>query len=119
MGRGRSADLPRIDAAYRRIAADAGATIAPVAQAWAAAAEADPGLGLHDVDGIHATPVGSYLTACVLLAVITGRSPRGSAPLLLRRPYGSAPAAPAALDSLEPARAEALQAAAWDAVQAR
>lgn len=115
--RGRAADLERVIPVFRQIAAATRSTIAPAAQAWAAAGRAHPDLDLHDPDGVHANATGSYLTACVLLAVITGRSPRGAAPVTLRRPYGSAPGATAIPDTLAQRRAAALQAVAWRAVQ--
>ncbi len=116
--RGRWSDLRRVAPVYRQIAAATRSTIAPAAQAWEAVRRADSTLDLHDADGIHANPIGSYLTACVLLGVITGHSPQGVAPLLLRRPYGSAPATAAILDTFGRTQATALQAAAWRAVQA-
>lgn len=113
----RSSELPRITAVYQQIAAATRSTVAPVAQAWQDAGRADSTLRLHGADGVHASAMGSYLSACVLLAVITARSPEDVAPLVLRRPYGSAPASGASLDTLERSRATALQAAAWRAVR--
>ena len=112
----RSSELPRITAVYQEIAAATQSTIAPVAQAWEDS-RADSTLRLHGADGVHASAMGSYLSACVLLAAITARSPEGVAPLLLRRPYGSAPATVAIPDTIERSRATALQAAAWRAVR--
>jgi hypothetical protein len=114
---GRSSELPGTAAVYQEIAAATRSTIAPVAQAWEDAGRADSTLRLHGADGVHASAMGSYLSACVLLAAITARSPEGVAPLLLRRPYGSAPATLVIPDTLERSRATALQAAAWRAVR--
>ena len=36
-----------------------------------------PGVSLWASDGVHPTPAGTYLTACVLYATLTGRSPVG------------------------------------------
>jgi len=116
-GRGRSSHLQRVAPVFQQIAAATQSTIAPAAQAWQAVGRADSTLDLYDADGIHANAVGSYLTACVLLAAITERSPHGVAPLLLRRPYGSAPGTAAILDTLGRSQATALQAAAWKAVR--
>jgi hypothetical protein len=102
---------------YQRIAVETGSAIAPAALAWDAVGRVGSTLDLYDPDGIHANATGSYLTACVLLAVIAGRSPQGVAPLVMRRPYGSPPATQAALDTLERATAMALQAAAWTSVR--
>jgi hypothetical protein len=63
---------------YRRIAAAVGARMAPVGIAWRLARAADPGLRLHAADGVHASSVGSYLAACVLLGVLADRSPIGA-----------------------------------------
>jgi hypothetical protein len=113
----RSSELPRITAVYQQIAAATQSTIAPVAQAWEDVRRADTTLRLHGADGVHASAMGSYLSACVLLAAITARSPEKVAPLLLRRPYGSAPATVAIPDTIERSRARALQVAAWRAVR--
>ena len=37
----------------------------------------DPGFELYHRDGRHASPVGSYLTACVFYAVVFNTSPEG------------------------------------------
>jgi hypothetical protein len=116
-GRDRPSDLHRVAPVYRRIAAATGSAIAPAAQAWHAVQRADSTLDLHDADGVHANPIGSYLTACVLLAAITQGSPAGVAPLALRRPYGSAPGTAAILDTLGRSQAATLQAAAWKAAR--
>jgi hypothetical protein len=63
---------------YRRIAAAVGARMAPVGIAWRLARAAHPELRLHAEDGVHASPVGSYLAACVLLGVLADRSPIGA-----------------------------------------
>ncbi len=60
--------------AYRKIAAELGADLAPVGQAWADARGQLPELVLHEADGSHPTPAGSYLSACVLLETLTGQS---------------------------------------------
>jgi hypothetical protein len=38
----------------------------------------DPSIGLWNDDGLRPSRVGSYLTACVLYAVLAGRDPNGS-----------------------------------------
>jgi hypothetical protein len=117
VGRDRPSDLRRVAPVYQRIAVETGSAIAPAAQAWHAVQRADSTLDLHDADGVHANPIGSYLTACVLLAAITQGSPAGVAPLALRRPYGSAPGTAAILDTLGRSQAATLQAAAWKAAR--
>lgn len=60
--------------AYRKIAAELGGDLAPVGQAWADVRGQLPRLVLHEADGSHPAPAGSYLSACVLLETLTGRS---------------------------------------------
>ncbi|MBN2582963.1 MAG: hypothetical protein JXL80_07840 [Planctomycetes bacterium] len=68
---------PAISAGYVRLAADLGAELAPVGEAWAAAFEARPGLVLHHPDQLHPNDKGSYLAACVFFAKFTGQDPTG------------------------------------------
>ena len=75
--------------------------VAPVGRAWERALR-DPAMTLHDPDGSHPSPAGTYLAACVLYATLTGESPVG-------------------LDDgglgLAPASIARLQQVAWDTVQ--
>ena len=52
--------------------------IAPVGEAWKAALERRPQLGLWSSDGTHPSRAGSYLAACVFYAMLTRRSPVGN-----------------------------------------
>ena len=52
--------------------------VAPVGRAWAEALRREPGLELWDGDGMHPSRLGSYLTACVFYAILTGRDPAAS-----------------------------------------
>ncbi|HOI55831.1 MAG TPA: hypothetical protein PLP01_11325 [Phycisphaerae bacterium] len=70
-------DQPAISDAYRRLAAELGAALAPVGDAWAAAFAARPGLVLHHEDQLHPNDKGSYLAACVFAAKLTAQDPRG------------------------------------------
>jgi hypothetical protein len=63
--------------AYRRMASELGAFLAPVGLAWAQAQKMSTELVLHHKDGRHASPVGAYLTACVFYSVLTSTSPEG------------------------------------------
>ena len=63
-----------ITGAYRKAAAELAAGLAPVGQAWADVQSNMPDLTLHQADGSHPTPAGSYLAACVLTEVLTGES---------------------------------------------
>lgn len=98
-----------IDDAFRRVAAELGATLAPVSSAWQVARRSCPDIELYDADGEHASPAGSYLAACVFYSVIRGQTPVGL-------PAHIAVAGDE-LVRLPDADAERLQAAAWQAVQ--
>lgn len=74
---------PAIAAAYRDIAVEASAPVAPVGDAWAEALEQIPDVDLYLDDGSHPNATGSYLAALVIYATVTGRSPLG-APYELR-----------------------------------
>jgi len=62
---------------YRELARRTDAVVVPVGPAWMRALELRPDLPLYDPDGSHPSPTGSYLTACVMYAVLTGQSPLG------------------------------------------
>jgi hypothetical protein len=66
-----------LDEGCRRFAATIGATIVPVGPAWQLALQHRPDIRLHELDGSHPSPLGSYLSACVFYAVLTGKSPIG------------------------------------------
>jgi hypothetical protein len=63
--------------AYSTIAAELDAAMAPVGLAWQRALQERPSLALHTSDHSHPLPTGTYLTACVFYATLTGRSPLG------------------------------------------
>ena len=66
-----------INDAYRTIAGELGARVAPVGVAWHKAMAADGELILHAADGRHANAAGSYLAACVFFGVLLRQSPVG------------------------------------------
>jgi len=94
--------------AYRRMASELGAFLAPVGLAWAKAEKLSTGLVLHHKDGRHASPIGAYFTACVFFSVLFNASPEGlPASLLIEgkmRP------------DQDPAQALFLQKVAWETV---
>lgn len=90
-----------ITAAYTTIAAEIGATLVPVGTAWQAFTGAGRSLDLYDRDSSHPSPAGSYLAACVFVAVLFGRSPAGL---------------PVPVPGISPADAASLQEAAWQTV---
>lgn len=64
--------------ATEQVGREVGALVAPVGRAWHRALQERPNLGLHSADGVHPAPLGSYLTACVLLTTaLDGFDPRG------------------------------------------
>ena len=71
------ASQARLTEAYSRMAHELDAMLAPVGIAWQSAKRVNPGLVLYHKDGRHASPAGSYLTACVFYAVLTGKNPEG------------------------------------------
>ena len=62
---------------YQKLAAEIGATVVPVGQAWEKVRTLRPDIQLFDKDGSHPSPSGTYLSACVFYAVLTGKSPVG------------------------------------------
>src|SRR5262245_37752965 len=63
--------------AYAGIGRELGATVAPVGLAWQRFLRRHDRPALHDKDRSHPTPAGSYLAACVFLAVLFRESPIG------------------------------------------
>lgn len=69
--------LDPIAAAYEAIALEQGIKVAPVGKAWNRARKLRPDLALYHPDGSHPSPAGTYLTACVMYAILFDRSPLG------------------------------------------
>lgn len=66
----------RIEDAYATAASTNGGVVARVGAAWQLAAVEVPGVALHGGDGLHPTPAGTLLAACVILETLTGQTPR-------------------------------------------
>ena len=62
----------RLSGLCGRLAAELGALLVPVGDAWRRAAAARPGLALYLEDGFHPAPLGSYLSACVFTRSLSG-----------------------------------------------
>src|SRR5207249_4374877 len=60
--------------AYRDLAKETKAMIAPVGVAWEAVLKDDPKAGLHAADKSHPTRKGTYLAACVFYGCCSGRA---------------------------------------------
>ncbi len=67
-----------ISKAYTGIARELGVTTAPVGPTWRALRKKKAAMKLYNKDRSHPSPEGSYLTACVLYATLTGKSPVGA-----------------------------------------
>jgi hypothetical protein len=63
--------------AYKKAARTLQAALAPVGLAWEAIHRSDPEIELYHQDGRHASPTGSYLTACVFYSILFNTSPEG------------------------------------------
>jgi hypothetical protein len=74
----RRVDFPRAIESYQIAARDVNGVFLPVAAAWIEAWNRDSTIGLYAGDGLHASTAGSYLTALVIFAKLTGKSPIGS-----------------------------------------
>jgi hypothetical protein len=73
-----------LDATFRRVARDAGAELALTGPPWTRALAHQPRVPLWAEDGVHPTPAGTYLAACVIYQALTGASPVGLAHRTLR-----------------------------------
>ncbi len=73
----RQQDFARAIESYTLAAADVGGVLFPVASAWLAAWQRDPGVRLYGPDGLHPSLTGSYLGALVMYARMLDRSPVG------------------------------------------
>ena len=66
-----------LSTATLQIAAELCGVVAPVGLAWQAALQQNAVLPLHDKDGSHPSPLGSYLAACVFYAALLKQNPMG------------------------------------------
>ncbi|MCU0459722.1 MAG: hypothetical protein MUE37_11630 [Bacteroidales bacterium] len=64
-----------ISKVYRETAALNRAAVVPAGEAWAEARALRPDFRLFNPDGTHPSALGTYLTACVFVATITGELP--------------------------------------------
>lgn len=67
----------KIELEYNKVAEKINAKLVPVGLAWERARELRPGFPLYDEDRSHPSSLGTYLTACVFYAALTGESPIG------------------------------------------
>lgn len=104
--------------AYLSIGRELGVTVSPAGLAWDEAHRRWPELNLHLADGSHPNPAGTYLSACVLYATLTGGDPRGAADTIEGHPFsrslqGLDPAQTVTLVQLGKPLARRLQDIAW------
>jgi hypothetical protein len=71
--RARRGDFAGVSRSYAAAAAELGATLLPVGDAWQEAWAIDPRLALYGRDGLHPSPMGSWLGALVIYRQLTGR----------------------------------------------
>ena len=107
----RRVDFPRAIESYQIAASDVSGVFLPVAGAWIAAWNSDPTIALYADDGLHASAAGSYLTALVIFAKLTGKSPIGSPTQLAPAGGGRLTVAPQLAALLQQAAAAAISAA--------
>jgi hypothetical protein len=88
--------------AYSSIGRELGAIVVPAGVAWEAFLHTHDKPVLHDKDGSHPSPAGTYLAACVFLAALLEEDPREIG---------------VSIDGLSPADAQLLQRVAYDATR--
>jgi hypothetical protein len=88
--------------AYESIGRETDALVVPAGVAWERFLAKYDAPVLHDADGSHPTPAGTYLAACVFFAAMFDKTPVG---------VGSGP------EALSAAEAKRLQQVAWSTVQ--
>lgn len=64
---------------YIEVGNEIQALVIPVGLAFEEAYRKFPALSLHNLDGTHPSPLGTYLAACTTYATLYGRSPVGNA----------------------------------------
>jgi len=108
--------------AYRSIGTELGVPVAGVGEAWAEVRRVRPEFNLYFSDGSHPNAAGSYLAACVIYTMLTGRNPLGAPREITGAPWDFAGRVEwpqqTILVSLSPADAEFLQSIAWQVVGA-
>ncbi|MGQ0646472.1 MAG: hypothetical protein ACT4P7_02810 [Gemmatimonadaceae bacterium] len=122
----RPASQDTLTGTYTAAARASDATVVAVGEAWRAArgdlAVSDALRGaktsLFDSDGSHPSPIGTYLTACVVYASLYGRSPVGLPPITRRTTAEPLPGLPAGAprDTIPLHLARELQRVAWAVV---
>jgi hypothetical protein len=105
----RAAALPDVISSYANAAEAAGAELYAAGVAWQSAWKRSPALPLYGPDGFHPSPLGTYLTALVVVTGLTGQQPP-AVPFAVHRPGFDL--------TVSATRARLLRAAAADALAA-
>jgi hypothetical protein len=71
----------RITQTFDRLAARTSAVLAPVGTAWKRIRQTHPEIELYDGDGVHPSPAGTYLAACVFYSTLLHKGALGASPL--------------------------------------
>ncbi len=106
----------RLTKAYMDIARELHLMVAPVGLAWQQVLTTNPSIVLHQDDGSHPNPAGSYLTACVFYATIYHKSPEGLPPRITSNLVDTAGNLQSGDVNLNPSDAQLLQRIAWQTV---
>ncbi len=78
--RDRPETLPKIRDTYEKLGSRLEVPVAPVGEAWRLARDNASDIDLFAEDGIHPSPEGSYLAACVIFATLYQQSPENLPP---------------------------------------
>jgi hypothetical protein len=73
----RRQDFDGVALSYRDAARDVRGLLCPAGEAWRAAWKRNPALELYSSDGLHPTPMGTYLAALAFFQVLYEQSPVG------------------------------------------
>lgn len=75
--RARERDRDGVSQSYTAAARDVNGLLLPIGDVWRAAWQRDATLPLYDTDGLHPSPLGSYLAALVIVQRLASISPVG------------------------------------------
>ena len=106
------ATIERLDAFVLETAWSENLVLVPVGPAWQLTKTVYPEIKLYAADGIHPSPEGVYLSACVFYSTITGLSPEGN-PVRTSIGYDN----PEKIVTLDSGIAAKLQESAWETIQ--
>lgn len=70
-------DQEELSSAFRRLSGEFGLRLVPAGTCWHRASREWPHVDLYAADGGHASPAGTYLSACAFFGVLTDRPPEG------------------------------------------